>query len=79
MADGSEKQYDAISYSYHQAGTLLQFETAAHEQMSVTLPGYVKSVRVLEIDAAVTDPTITVDRDTTAHPCAAVHTGHGTD
>lgn len=56
MADGSEKQYDAISYSYHQAGTLLQFETAQHEQMSVLLY-YVKHVRVLEIDAAVTTPT----------------------
>ena len=63
MADGSEKQYDAISYSYHQAGTLLQFETAAHEQMSVLLY-YVKNVRVLEIDAT-TDST--------------VHTGHDTD
>ena len=68
MTDGTTQQYDVTSYSYAPSGTLLHFTLPDGAVMAILLY-WVKSIKVLEIDAPVADTGIAM----------AAHTGHGTD
>ena len=67
MTDGTTQQYDVTSYSYAPSGTLLHFTLPDGAVMAILLY-WVKSVKVLEIDAAAESKRREYDRSL-VQPC----------